>query len=430
MLNVNDYKRSVLKPFWDIDAPSDDTILKKNCVLQNRHLGERCFILANGPSIKKQKLECLKEEVCIVVSDFDYHQDYNVIKPQYHCISPYHPPGVEEDWHKRMERIYKNSENATMIFGLTDCERNSVDGLFKDRQVHYLKFTGEWKDILLNGIDLTKPVPKGRSVPIMALFVALYMGFKQIFLMGCDHDWILHSESYSYFYKDNQDNQCPKGYNPLFGTDFEAEARWNIILWQQYKMIRRITSKMACRIYNATDGGLLDVFPRVSYESLFNNVENNENVNNFSELEFQKTLSEIKQLQAEQHYGQAITITMRLLDEYPDVPEVINICAELKFQLGSWLDAIQILENLVKYYPANNIALANLGVIYWKIGDDKNALQYFLKAVKINPYHRETILNFVEALKTIKKPDVAKKVISIYLQKYPDDMEVVHALSK
>ncbi len=33
--------------------------------MRNRYLGKRCFILGNGPSLKKMNLDCLKDEITI-----------------------------------------------------------------------------------------------------------------------------------------------------------------------------------------------------------------------------------------------------------------------------------------------------------------------------------------------------------------------------
>jgi hypothetical protein len=58
-------------------------------------------------------------------------------------------------------------------------------------------------------------VPSPQSVTIMALEVALYMGFKNIYLLGCDHDWILHLDTSRHFYEENQHvfvrAVCPSG---------------------------------------------------------------------------------------------------------------------------------------------------------------------------------------------------------------------------
>jgi hypothetical protein len=39
-------------------------------------------------------------------------------------------------------------------------------------------------------------------------------------------------------------------------------------LWREYRHVREFALARGCRIYNATRGGFLDVFPRVTYEKL------------------------------------------------------------------------------------------------------------------------------------------------------------------
>lgn len=40
-------------------------------------------------------------------------------------------------------------------------------------------------------------------------------------------------------------------------------------LWENYKAVKRIAEQNDIKIYNATVGGALDVFPRVDYNDLF-----------------------------------------------------------------------------------------------------------------------------------------------------------------
>src|SRR6185437_6208885 len=63
---------------------SNQTVLAANQSIYNRHAGQRCFILATGPSIKTQPLHLLAGETCISVSNFFVHPDYGLIRPRYH----------------------------------------------------------------------------------------------------------------------------------------------------------------------------------------------------------------------------------------------------------------------------------------------------------------------------------------------------------
>jgi hypothetical protein len=102
----------------------------------------------------------------------------------------------------------------------------------------------------------------------MALLVALYMGFGHIYLLGCDHDWILHINESRHFYTEDQHALNRNAYNEWYGTDFESQCQDYIRLWQQYKAIQRVATSSTVHIANATAGGLLDVFPRVDLGAL------------------------------------------------------------------------------------------------------------------------------------------------------------------
>jgi len=263
-LNINLY--SSLESEFTLEERS---LLQKNRELAKHHAGERCFILGCGPSIKQQNLKLLKNETCIAVSNFFVHPDYATIEPQYYCIAPYHAPITEAAWQKWMKELNEATGDVKMFFSLTDRHRKPRNGFFAGKQIYYLKFGASWDELAARGVDITHPVPAPQSVTIMALHIAIYMGFQQIYLLGCDHDWIFHLNVSKHFYDENQHALNRDGYNEWFGEDLESNFLDYIKLWQQYKAIRRIGTRQAVRIYNATAGGLLDLFPRVSYETVF-----------------------------------------------------------------------------------------------------------------------------------------------------------------
>ncbi|WP_292522447.1 hypothetical protein [Methanoculleus sp.] len=244
-------------------------LLKKNIALRETRKGERCFILATGPSIKRQNLKLLQNEICIAVSNFFVHPDYTIINPEYYCIAPYHLPITEGAWQKWMDEIEKNTGEAKLFFGISDKNRNEMHERFRKRDVYYLKFGGLWGRNTPRSIDISRMIPGPQSVSIMALYVALYLGFKEIYLLGCDHDWLLHVNKSVHFYPENNHAMVKSGYNEWFQGDLEGQFQDYVTLWRQYKCIREIASENDVQIFNATDGGLLDVFPRIEYESLF-----------------------------------------------------------------------------------------------------------------------------------------------------------------
>ena len=248
-------------------------VLARNEVWRNYHANDRrCFILAAGPSIKQQDLTLLQGEICIAVSNFFVHKDYDIIRPMYHCVPDVlvgHKEYITEEYAIKWFREMENATGqAVMFFSDGDKEWIEREGLFKNRTVHYLHFSGGWDNVERTGIDLTRAVPGVQSVSVMALEIALFMGFKEIYLLGCDHDWILHYGTSAHFYPEAEHVMASRpGYNEWSGTDVESECRNYVLLCQQYKALRSIAQSKSIDIMNSTPGGMLDVFPRIPLET-------------------------------------------------------------------------------------------------------------------------------------------------------------------
>jgi N-acetylneuraminate synthase len=240
-----------------------------NRALKDRHAGQRCFVLATGPSIKKQSLGRLAGQTCISVSNFFVHPDAAAIAPRYHVIAPHHPPITEEAWAAWMREVATGTGDAALLFGVTDIERNAAAGCFAGRQQFHLGFGTPIDLLTAHGADLTRPLPTPQSVTVMACYAALYMGFSEIVLLGCDHDWILHLNVSSHFYGEEKHALNQAGYQEYFGErGFDGYCGDYVRLWEQYRAVKAVADSRGCRIINATAGGLLDVFPRASLESL------------------------------------------------------------------------------------------------------------------------------------------------------------------
>ena len=239
-------------------------LLARNRVLRDRHAGqERCFIIGNGPSIKQQDLTLLRGEATFVVNSFGLHPDYEKIAPTYHCVvDPLHVADVPntQAWLLQMDRLPKSTAFFFPVEGRPLFERL---GLFKDRDLFYLLLSEQHAGEGRVKADLTRPISGAICVTVGALMVASYLGFKKIYLMGCDHDWLAHPTVDTHFYDSNPH------YPDLIATyPYERLMEDQLALWRAYRRIKEFALARGIQIYNATRGGFLDVFPRVTYEKL------------------------------------------------------------------------------------------------------------------------------------------------------------------
>jgi hypothetical protein len=247
-------------------------VLSTNRALQDIHRGARCFILGTGPSINKQDLRPLRSEICISMNSFFLHKDYPTIAPQYHIASglalhPLIPLEVGVQWYREME---EKTGSATMLLNLLDHDTIQKYNLFRNHTVFFLDYRGEWNALQTVGIDAAKLLYPGQSVSIMAIQVAIYMGFKEIYLLGLDHDWILRLAERlpTHFYNPEESILEGSAEANWIGTNWKNELWCNWNLWDQYEKLKAFAEMKGVIIFNATAGGLLDVFEKVDYDQV------------------------------------------------------------------------------------------------------------------------------------------------------------------
>ena len=244
-------------------------LLSKNIALENSASDvKRCFILATGPSIKTQDLSRLQNEFCISVSNFFVHQMFSLIQPRYHVFAGTHYPITEEQvtsWWKDAEKHMEGSPKTEVLLFANDKKVVESNGLFPGRGIYYYDIGGKYP------VDFKRLIPDVQTVVHIAIYLAIYIGIQEIYLLGVDHSWLLHFGKSMHFYDEKQHAFTRAHYNEWseikdIGEDFRSHVR----LWDIYRSIRTETSKNGIRIVNASPGSLLDIFPRISFESIFN----------------------------------------------------------------------------------------------------------------------------------------------------------------
>lgn len=242
----------------------DKSLLARNACLKNTGKGKRAFLLTTGPSVKLENLNLLEGEDCFSVSNFFVHEDINTIQPKFHFFAPYHKPLVLEnyvDWLKLSDQTLPKS--TAMVLGHSGKELVEQYGLFKEREVYYLYLTGTAS----TAIDLTQPVLYPRTGPIMILPVLFYMGYSEIYLLGCDGTWLRDYNSFgigkdkgkiSNFYKPEQDIR--KNVRAKKDIVFQAGGLYRIML--QYKYYADLAEQSEdCQIFNLSQDTWLDMYP-------------------------------------------------------------------------------------------------------------------------------------------------------------------------
>ncbi|MFZ5979594.1 MAG: glycosyltransferase [Candidatus Zixiibacteriota bacterium] len=106
-----------------------------------------------------------------------------------------------------------------------------------------------------------------------------------------------------------------------------------------------------------------------------------------------------------------------------------NITGERLFNEGRYAEAENFFQNILRDNPRDKEAYNNLGVLALQKKDLDEALEFFKRALEIDPLYKIALLNYTEIAKTVKSPS-AKMILKRYLERYPADREVTDALEK
>lgn len=219
----------------------------------------------------------LADEICIAVSHFSLHKDIDIIKPRYHVLAPQHPPFTFEDSRKFFEALKNYTWNYSCFLGIT-AYPFSYEKLLKQypelapRNLYYIDYqeSVQLNEDNVNFSETWDPlqfpfVP--HTVIFEAIMLARYMGFQEIYLIGCDHNYAedLKKTTNLHFYSDQSGIDDTKN---LLSFTTEEHLEGLALRWRQYRIMKTYLQQQL-HIYNATAGGMLDVFPRIELSSLF-----------------------------------------------------------------------------------------------------------------------------------------------------------------
>jgi hypothetical protein len=255
---------------YRVTKPETLRLLARNRQFLNRHAGARCFVIGNGPSLKTQDLRPLAGEVTIVANSFFQHPDHALISPRYYCVGDSQfvadqPNSVA--WMRELEAALPNMNLFVLPVARTTFAKH---GLFKNHNVFHVDHVRMARTVKEVRIDLTRPLNVGYSTGSgFSIPLALYLGFHEIYLIGFDANWLADVNHGSiHFYDTNK-------YFPHFdstageGHSMELQLASCHLEFVSHRLLRDKAASMGAKILNATNGGWLDMYPRVRYESLF-----------------------------------------------------------------------------------------------------------------------------------------------------------------
>ncbi|MFA7628075.1 MAG: 6-hydroxymethylpterin diphosphokinase MptE-like protein [Candidatus Dojkabacteria bacterium] len=253
----------------------DKKILRRNKRYKDMYEGKRCFILGNAPSLKKHNLRLLEDEYVFTVNSMSASKEFDIVKPNFHVVVD--SARFDEDnelFHKQMKDLAERDYKPICIFSARFRDHIEKYGLNKSLEIIYVYPKSSIRRI--KDINLTEKVPPYQNVVNVALYTALYLGFSEIYLIGCDMTGFItiydENDNVSYgghFYE--EDNPEEVEYMKKAKKERTNEFMLNAygFVFRLLRFTEEYAIKNGKRIFNAGIGGALDVFPRVKFEDLF-----------------------------------------------------------------------------------------------------------------------------------------------------------------
>ena len=161
---------------WNMDIEWPDWIPESH----NKHVGDRCFIFGTGPSLVPQLplLHKMKKEYTFTCNRMRMWGDVP-FKPYVHCVTE---PGPIQSWGYGIHRDYDFPEAQNRVACIW-WPVVAPGWLWLPKAVDEIQV--RWSGPQGLG-DRLAPLPSAWASPLTIAQLALWMGFKQVFLVGCD----------------------------------------------------------------------------------------------------------------------------------------------------------------------------------------------------------------------------------------------------
>ena len=232
--------------------------------LRNKHIGQRAFVIGNGPSLKTADLDRLGNEITFACNKIYLAFDTTEWRPTYYAAEDilmlqHHLPGVY-DFRSSIKLF------PTYAIGYARRDENAIyyRQSYRDFYPNLPRFSSDPMDRVYGG----------NTVIYALLQFAVYMGIREVYLLGVDFHYDTPKERVSSEADDNFSMYRVGDEKNHFHQDYlrpgDLMCNPNIERHEKaYQSAKIAMEQRGGRIVNVTRGGKLEVFPRLEFETLF-----------------------------------------------------------------------------------------------------------------------------------------------------------------
>lgn len=215
---------------------------------RNKHAGRRCFVVGCAPSLAKLDLTRLNGDLVFIVNRGYLLAQYGLPQSAYHIFSDHLT--YEAYWQEiRCKSVGIRFYRAN-VFNLPEYQTSAEREPAISVPFHMLPTMDEGHFAK----DVTQGLYRGFTVVLDAVQVAFFMGFDEVYIIGCDLDY---QGAQTHIYGSGAYEQRRR-----FDMPTDKVLRAMSVASEVFQTSGRLLA-------NAGIGDRLDTIPRVQFESLF-----------------------------------------------------------------------------------------------------------------------------------------------------------------
>lgn len=225
------------------------------------YAGQRCFIVANGPSLRPEDLDMLARagEITFGMNRIYKLFDQTEWRPTFYVCED---ELIAQSQQKEIESIPSRERFIPAEL------KWYHDVKIRNAALFHINYNENRRFPYSFSTDIAKQIDCRGTVTFTCMQIAAYMGFSRIYLLGVDHNYRVTIDI-------NGNQVTDPNAKDYFCENYDADIKDQVVHDMGNNTRAYMDAKAFCEhsgkhlIYNATRGGKLEVFERVDFDALF-----------------------------------------------------------------------------------------------------------------------------------------------------------------
>ena len=241
--------------FWFKDHSLYTVIKKNNELVNSDNKKKKMYVCALGPSLKNVDMNKIDGDTFVVNSFFKLANDYPNFVPTYYLW-------IDDDIYRTQSEM-ENAKYAMEMYQpkgtrfIINSKANHVEfinGLDNNKIYYMSTFRGAFHPE--KEYDMNKIMPVSGNVASFAILLSILMGYKEIYLLGCDFNSFTTPKPL-HCYNDKDEIKTLS-----LAQDLLAYAD----VAKYHEKLQELAERKGVSIFNATRGSLIDAYERIELD--------------------------------------------------------------------------------------------------------------------------------------------------------------------